>query len=66
MRRYDGSMRCASAAYHAGQGTVDKWLADPAYSADGKTLDRIASDATGTYVERVLKYYEKYEEIYAS
>ena len=66
MRRYDGSMRCSSAAYHAGQGTVDKWLADPAYSSDGKTLDSIASDATGTYVERVLKYYEKYEEIYAS
>ena len=66
MRRYDGSMRCSSAAYHAGQGTVDKWLADPAYSSDGKTLDKIASDATGTYVERVLKYYEKYEEIYAS
>ena len=66
MRRYDGSMRCSSAAYHAGQGTVDKWLADPASSSDGKTLDKIASDATGTYVERVLKYYEKYEEIYAS
>ena len=66
MRRYDGSMRCSSAAYHAGQGTVDKWLADPAYSSDGKTLDKIASDATGTYVERVLKYSEKYEEIYAS
>ena len=66
MRRNDGSMRCSSAAYHAGQGTVDKWLADPAYSSDGKTLDKIASDATGTYVERVLKYYEKYEEIYAS
>ena len=36
------------------------------YSSDGKTLDKIPSDVTGTYVERVLKYYEKYEEIYAS
>ena len=33
MRRYNGDMTCASAAYHAGQGTVDRWLADPAYSA---------------------------------
>lgn len=66
MDRYDGSMKCASSAYHAGQGTVDKWLEDPMYSSDGKTLDRIPSDVTGTYVERVLKYYEKYEEIYAS
>jgi len=64
MDRYDGSMRCASAAYHAGQGTVDKWLKDPMYSADGKTLDTIPSEATGPYVERILKYYEGYEEIY--
>lgn len=66
MRRYDGDMRCSSAAYHAGQGTVDRWLADPQYSSDGRTLDQMASDVTGTYVNRVLKYYEKYEEIYAS
>lgn len=64
MDRYDGSMRCASSAYHAGQGTVDKWLKDPALSSDGKTLDVIPSDATGPYVERILKYYEGYGEIY--
>lgn len=66
MRRYDGDMRCSSSAYHAGQGTVDKWLADPNYSSDGKTLDVIGYDSTNTYVNRVLRYYEKYEEIYAS
>lgn len=65
MERYDGNMSCASAAYHAGQGTVDKWLQNPEYSSNGKTLDKIASDATDTYVSRILKYYEKYKEIYA-
>ena len=65
MRRYNGDMTCASAAYHAGQGTVDRWLADPAYSADGATLDKIGYDSTETYVQRVLRYYEKYAEIYA-
>jgi len=65
MRRYDGDMRCSSSAYHAGQGNVDKWLANPAYSADGKHLDVIPYESTGTYVERILKYYEKYEEIYS-
>ncbi len=65
MRRYDGDMRCASSAYHAGQGTVDGWLENPEYSSDGHTLDVIPFDSTRTYVERVLKYYEKYEEIYA-
>ena len=65
MRRYDGDMKCASSAYHAGQGTVDTWLANAEYSSDGKTLDVIPFDSTRIYVERVLKYYEKYEEIYA-
>lgn len=65
MRRYDGDMRCASSAYHAGQGTVDKWLQNPEYSRDGKTLDVIPFDSTRVYIDRVLKYYEKYEEVYA-
>ena len=65
MSRYDGNMSCSSAAYHAGQGKVDEWLKDPAYSADGKTLDVIAYDSTATYVGRILNYYDYYEDIYA-
>ena len=65
MRRFGGDMRNATAAYHAGQGTVDKWLSNPEYSEDGATLAVIPSSATDTYVQRVLKYYEKYSEIYA-
>ena len=66
MRRYDGDMTCASSAYHQGPGTVDKWLADEAWSADGRTLTDIPSEATETYVKRVLDYYERYAEIYAA
>ena len=65
MNRYAGDMRCASSAYHAGQGTVDKWLANPDYSPDGATLSTIPYQSTDTYVQRVLKYYDKYDEIYA-
>lgn len=65
MKRFDGEMTCAVAAYHAGQGRVDAWLADPECSSDGRTLSQIPSQATGTYVKRVLKYYEKYRELYA-
>lgn len=65
MDRYDGDMKCSSSAYHSGQGTVDKWLKDPAYSADGKTLSVIPGSNASTYVNRVLEYYEKYEELYA-
>lgn len=65
MRRYDGDKRCSSAAYHSGQGTVDEWLRNPAYSADGRSLDVIAGSNADTYVNRVLEYYEKYDEIFA-
>ena len=65
MRRYNGDMRCASSAYHAGQGNVDKWLQNPEYSPDGLTLAVIPYENTDTYVQRVLRYYEKYSELYA-
>ena len=64
MDRYGGDMRCSSAAYHSGQGTVDKWLKDPAYSADGVTLNVIPGSNADTYVNRILEYYEKYVELY--
>ena len=65
MDRYDGDKTCTSAAYHSGQGTVDKWLKDPAYSTDGRTLSVIPGSNADTYVYRILEYYEKYDEIYA-
>ena len=66
MQRYHGDMRLSSSAYHAGQGNVDKWLQNPEYSPDGVTLAVIPYDTTDTYVQRVLKYYEKYAELYAA
>ncbi|MGI6238211.1 MAG: lytic transglycosylase domain-containing protein [Christensenellales bacterium] len=66
MDRYGGDMISATAAYHAGQGTVDNWLRDPALSPDGKTLAGIGYETTATYVKRVLKYYDYYQKAYAA
>ena len=66
MQRYHGDMRLSSSAYHAGQGNVDKWLQNPEYSPDGVTLAVIPYETTDTYVQRVLRYYEKYAELYAA
>lgn len=66
MSRYDGDVTCAAAAYHAGQGTVDGWLKDPAYSLDGKTLYGIGYDSTAKYVKRVLDLYDYYQKAYAT
>jgi len=52
-RRYSGDLSLAIAAYNAGQGRVNGWLADPELSSDGRTLDTIPFPETRNYVERV-------------
>lgn len=50
----------ALAAYNAGGGNVDKWLASSEYSSDGKTLRKIPFNETRYYVEKVNLYVDKY------
>jgi len=64
MERYGQDRTVVTAAYHAGHGTVDRWLDTPEYSQDGRTLSHIPYDSTRTYVERVEKACEKYRELY--
>jgi soluble lytic murein transglycosylase len=66
MDRYGGDMLSATAAYHAGQGKVDQWLADSSLSDDGATLKQVpqTNRETSKYVIRVLTAYEKYRELY--
>lgn len=59
-----GNTETALAAYHAGRGKVNEWLADPRISPDGKTLEIIPYDDTASYVEKVIKTCEKYRRIY--
>jgi len=59
-----GNTKTALAAYHAGRGKVNEWLADPRISTDGKTLDNIPYEDTEGYVERVTKITKKYKDIY--
>lgn len=54
----------ALAAYHAGRTSVNNWLADTANSADGKTLSEIPSQTTKHYVQKVMKAYEAYSNLY--
>lgn len=62
--RYDGNRTTALAAYNAGQGNVDSWLAQNRYSSDGQTLDSIPAHDAQDYVEKVenaYALYQKYE-----
>lgn len=58
---YDGKIPLAVAAYNAGQGRVNRWLSDPAYSADGSSLSEIPFPETDRYVKKVTLYRKIYE-----
>lgn len=59
-----GDMRTAVAAYHSGRGTVNAWLADPQCSTDGISLDHIPAPATAHYVDKVMRAYAAYQNLY--
>lgn len=63
-RRFDGDATKIVCAYHAGQGNVDAWLKNPAYSSDGVTLDVIPTQDTSTYAARVLRARDVYRKYY--
>lgn len=59
-----GSVEVAAAAYHAGRGNVNSWLADKRYSSDGVHLDTIPISDTAHYVNKITKAMNKYIKLY--
>ena len=59
-----GRVQETLAAYHAGNGNVDKWLKDEAYSSDGETLHTIPFPTTNKYVKKVMLTENIYEKLY--
>ncbi len=51
-------------AYHAGWGSVKKWLADDEYSPDGENVSTIPFADTAAYVKKVNKTIEIYRRLY--
>lgn len=54
----------ALAAYHAGRGSVNRWLGDSRYSDDGSSLAAIPYPDTDTYVKKVLSTRDLYHRLY--
>ena len=59
-----GSAENALAAYHAGWGSVSRWLADERYSDDGEQIRHIPFPDTSAYVKKVLRTVEIYRRLY--
>lgn len=66
LMRYQDDLATAAAAYHSGWGTVDELLAQPEYSADGKTLDHYPYPQMRQYVKKITESYQRYQEIYSA
>jgi len=59
-----GEWETVYAAYNAGPNAVKKWLEDPEYSTDGKTLYNIPYEETSKYREKVSTYRKGYQKVY--
>jgi soluble lytic murein transglycosylase len=63
---YGGNEALALAAYNAGQGNVDAWIAEARAQERGMTLEAIPFPETRAYVESVLEARDDYRETYAA
>ena len=63
---FNGDPLCVVCAYHAGQGEIASWLANPMYSSDGRTLnpDSLPEGPTKIYAGRVTRDYGIYKAKY--
>ena len=64
LKRYDGKVELALAAYNAGIGNVDKWIEDGIISEDGSNIENIPYKETNNYVRKILRDYSTYKVLY--
>ena len=59
-----GNYYVATAAYNAGIGTVDRWIADGVIKSDGSDIENIPYKETNNYVRKIVRDYGIYEKLY--
>lgn len=64
IRRFDGSVALALAAYNAGGGAVGRWLSERGKLDLDEWVEEIPYDETRGYVKRVLRSYAAYRLLY--
>jgi len=65
LRRYEGNVTLALAAYNGGEGNVDRWVADARKREDDLDAGDIPFPETRAYVRRVLDARRDYRTTYA-
>ena len=54
----------ALAAYNAGMGNVDKWIANGTIKEDGSDIEKIPWKETNKYVRKIVRDYKIYQKLY--
>lgn len=65
MKKYEGNLHVALAAYNAGIGNVDRWISEGIINADGSDIENIPYKETNNYVRKIIRDYNIYKQLYA-
>ncbi len=65
LRQFGDSEVIALAAYNGGRGHVKRWLEERIWDGSEARIDQIPFGETRAFVERVLKNYRSYQDLYA-
>lgn len=65
-REYNGDTVLVLAAYNAGRGNVNKWLAQNNWTGDRGSIDQIPFPETRQFIRKVLFYQQAYRYLYSS
>jgi len=61
---YEGNLALSIAAYNAGMGKVNTWIREGTIQKDGSDIENIPYKETNTYVRKIIRDYEIYQQIY--
>lgn len=65
LNHYKQNEYLALAAYNAGMGKVDKWIAEGTIKEDGSDIENIPYKETNNYVRKIMRDYKIYQSLYA-
>jgi len=63
-RQFKGNLIQSLAAYNAGPGKVRQWIDKGVWDGQEQTIRNIPYGETRHYVQRVMYYYKKYQQVY--
>lgn len=64
LKKYNGNILLALAAYNAGIGNINNWIKTGIIKEDGSDIENIPYKETNMYVRKIINNYKMYQKIY--